>query len=85
MESSRGRWNHNIHYHRLILDAVPTDARSALDVGCGNGLLSKELRNTVPEVTGIDLDEDVLDETRQLSDKITWVHGDAMSYKFGRG
>lgn len=84
MESSTTRWNHNIHYHRLILDAVPTDARSALDVGCGNGLLSTELRNSVPEVTGIDLDEGVLDETRQLSDKITWVHGDAMSYEFDR-
>ncbi|MGC0363741.1 2-polyprenyl-3-methyl-5-hydroxy-6-metoxy-1,4-benzoquinol methylase [Rhodococcus sp. 27YEA15] len=82
MESSAGRWNHNTHYHRLILDAVPTGARSALDVGCGNGLLSMELSNSVPEVTGIDLDEGVLDDARHLSNKITWIQGDAMSYEF---
>ncbi len=40
MDNAAGRWNHNIHYYRLILDAVPTGARSALDVGCGNGLLA---------------------------------------------
>lgn len=51
-----GRWNHNIHYHRLILDAVPAGASSALDVGCGNGLLSTELHSRVSKVAGIDLD-----------------------------
>jgi hypothetical protein len=29
------RWNHNIHYHRLVLAAVPPGSRTALDVGCG--------------------------------------------------
>ncbi|CAM5436502.1 hypothetical protein [Streptomyces canus] len=29
-------WNHNVHYHRLVLDAVPDDCREALDVGCGD-------------------------------------------------
>lgn len=82
MEGSAGRWNHNIHYHRLILDAVPAGARSALDVGCGNGLLSVELLNSVPEVTGIDLDEGVLEDARRLSNEITWLQGDAMSYEF---
>lgn len=84
MEVSPQRWNHNIHYHRLILDAVPAGARCALDVGCGNGLLSVELRRSVPEVTGIDLDEAVLDEARQHSDEVTWVRGDAMTHKFDR-
>lgn len=84
MENLAGPWNHNIHYHRLILDAVPAGAHSALDVGCGNGLLSTELHSRVPEVTGIDLDEGVLDDARQLSDKITWAHGDVLSYAFDR-
>lgn len=82
--SSARRWNHNIHYHRLILDAVPAGSRTALDVGCGNGLLSVELRKAVPEVTGIDLDQTVLEDARQHSDEITWVRGDAMTYDFGK-
>lgn len=84
MENLNRRWNHNIHYHRLILDAVPAGARSALDVGCGNGLLAMELRNAVPDVMGIDVDGDVLDDARKRSKAITWVQGDAMSYEFDR-
>lgn len=84
MVSSVRRWNHNIHYHRLILDAVPAGSRTALDVGCGNGLLSVELREAVPEVTGIDLDQTVLEDARQHSGEITWVRGDAMTYDFGK-
>lgn len=84
MATSAGRWNHNIHYHRLILEAVPPWARSALDVGCGNGLLSLDLLNSVPDVTGIDLDEQVLDEARGVSDQITWLQGDVMTFDFDR-
>ncbi|MDQ6782291.1 MAG: methionine biosynthesis protein MetW [Actinomycetota bacterium] len=44
MISESERWNHNIHYHRLILDSVPAGARDALDVGCGEGMLARRLR-----------------------------------------
>ncbi|WP_326643526.1 methyltransferase domain-containing protein [Nonomuraea fuscirosea] len=54
------RWNHNIHYHPRILRAVPDGAKSALDVGCGEGTLARELRRVVPHVTGIDPDAAVL-------------------------
>ena len=77
------RWNHNIHYHRLILDAVPRGARSALDVGCGDGLLAAELAGVVPEVTGIDADAAVLDAARLESAEVSWVRGDVMTYEFG--
>lgn len=84
MEASSRRWNHNVHYHRLILDAVPASARSGLDVGCGNGLLSLDMRRVMPEVTGIDVDSAVLDEARQQSAEVMWALGDAMTYEFGR-
>ena len=50
-------WNHNSHYHRVVLAAVPDRCDSALDVGCGTGRLARELRRVVPCVTGIDRDE----------------------------
>lgn len=80
----RSPWNHNIHYHRLVLDAVPEHARSALDVGTGNGLLAADLRQKVPEVVGIDRDEAVLGAARQGRDDIDWILGDVMSYSFAR-
>ena len=49
-------WNHNTHYHRLALRHAP-EAGTALDVGCGEGLLVRRLREAgVQQVTGVDLD-----------------------------
>ena len=53
-------WNHNIHFHPVVLDAVPVGARRALDVGCGTGGLARELAERVPEVVGLDPDEPTL-------------------------
>ena len=50
------RWNHNIHYHRLILEAVPPGCQRVLDVGCGEGMLARRLARSVPQVVGIDRD-----------------------------
>lgn len=74
------RWNHNIHYHRHILDVVPDGARIALDVGTGDGLLAMELRELVPQVTGIDPDAQVLESARRQQSDVTWVEGDVMTY-----
>lgn len=84
MSDDARRWNHNIHYHRLVLEAVPAQARSALDVGTGNGLLAADLRARLPEVTGIDVDEGVLTEAREEADGVAWICGDVMDYPFGR-
>ena len=54
------RWNHNTHYNRLVLRSAPTDARTALDVGCGEGDLLAALVPVIPDVTGIDADATVL-------------------------
>ncbi|MFF7756766.1 class I SAM-dependent methyltransferase [Streptomyces griseorubiginosus] len=47
-------WNHNVHYHRAVLDAVPHDCRAALDVGCGDGLLARKPAGKATCVTGVD-------------------------------
>lgn len=76
------RWNHNIHYHRLILDAVPAATRTALDVGTGNGLLAAELHQNIPDVTAIDADADVLDSARGEDSEVEWILGDVLTYPF---
>lgn len=78
------RWNHNIHYHRIVLDALPVGARSALDVGAGNGLLSADLSRRVPDVVAIDVDAEVLDAARGEADGVEWIVGDVMTQPLDR-
>ncbi|WSX58418.1 class I SAM-dependent methyltransferase [Streptomyces sp. NBC_00986] len=47
-------WNHNVHYHPVVVDAVPDSCRAALDVGCGDGLLARKLASRAGFVTGVD-------------------------------
>ena len=77
-----GRWNHNIHYHRVVLDAVPAGARTALDVGTGNGLLARDLADAVPSVTAVDDDADVLLSAQRESSAVEWLQGDVMTHPF---
>jgi 2-polyprenyl-3-methyl-5-hydroxy-6-metoxy-1,4-benzoquinol methylase len=82
--TSRQRWNHNIHYHPSILDALPTDCRTALDVGCSEGILAGELGKVVDRVTGIDLDGPSIEVARREaeSDNVEYLIGDFLSYDF---
>ncbi|UZN03632.1 class I SAM-dependent methyltransferase [Cellulomonas sp. S1-8] len=76
------RWNHNLHYHPLVLAAVPSHARTALDVGTGDGLLAADLRRRVPHVVGIDVDADVLTRAQENDPHVAWVRGDVMAAPF---
>lgn len=76
------RWNHNLHYHPLVLAAVPPHARTALDVGTGDGLLAADLHRRVPHVVGLDLDADVLGRARAAVPTVAWVRGDVRAAPF---
>ncbi|ONI74915.1 SAM-dependent methyltransferase [Actinosynnema sp. ALI-1.44] len=78
----RERWNHNIHYHPVVLSAVPASARTALDVGCGEGMLARALRARVPAVTGIDLDRPSVELARQSGDDISYLVADVLEHEF---
>jgi SAM-dependent methyltransferase len=84
-QEAGARWNHNIQYHSLILRALPADARTALDVGTGDGLLAHELRRLVPRVTGLDIDAAVLERARAEDDRVDWVQGDLQTVPFAPG
>ncbi|MBB1246605.1 class I SAM-dependent methyltransferase [Streptomyces durbertensis] len=49
-----GYWNHNAHYHPLVLAAVPDGCCSALEVGCGDGMLARMLSRVAGSVTAVD-------------------------------
>lgn len=66
-------------YESVVFDAVPAGCARALDVGCGNGELTRELRRRgVPEVVGLDRDEACVRRCREhpQAGDIRYVAGD---------
>ncbi len=84
---STSRWNHNTLYHPVVLASVPELCGRALDVGCGEGTLTRELRQVVPEVVGIDADESSIAAARAdpAAGDVDYVLGDVLSYPLGSG
>ncbi|HWE92054.1 MAG TPA: class I SAM-dependent methyltransferase [Pseudonocardiaceae bacterium] len=59
-------FNHNDHYHPLLLRQVPAGARTALDVGCGTGRFARRLAAAGLAVTGVDASPEVINVARVL-------------------
>jgi len=81
----KSRWNHNIQYHDVVLRSAPPTCSDALDVGCGEGLLARQLATRCQRVTAIDLDSQTLLRTRAsqpADERITFLEGDVMTYPF---
>ncbi|MCT9930865.1 class I SAM-dependent methyltransferase [Planotetraspora sp. A-T 1434] len=77
-------WNHNVHYHRVVLDAVPYGCDTALDVGCGDGLLAAKLASRVGHVTGIDRSAEMIRLAERRAEDATFVEGDFLTWDPGR-
>jgi ubiquinone/menaquinone biosynthesis C-methylase UbiE len=76
-------WNHNVHYQRVILDAVPAGCGPAIDVGCGDGLLACRLAARCAAVTGIDQDEKMVAVARERGravPAVSFVQADFLAY-----
>jgi len=82
--SERRSWNRNIHYHDVVLAAVPPACARALDVGCGDGLLASELAARCGEVVAIDVNRPALARASAKYGRphLTFVEGDVMSHAF---
>lgn len=83
----RRPWNRNIHYHDLVLSAVPAGCRRALDVGCGQGRLASELARRCGAVTAIDVDAPTLARAKgaHARQHLSFVEGDVMTHPFEAG
>ncbi|MFC4496953.1 class I SAM-dependent methyltransferase [Streptomyces ovatisporus] len=60
-------FDHNDHYHRLLLRQVPGGSGAALDVGCGTGRLARRLARLGLDVDAVDTSEEVIAHARALS------------------
>ena len=69
-----GGWNHNTHYHELLLKAVPRPCPRALDAGCGLGEFARRLSRVANEVDAIDSEPAVIARARQLSPESSNLH-----------
>ena len=64
-------WNHNVAYHRELVDAAARRAGSVLDVGCGDGLLLERMSEVADRVVGIDADRAAVVRARaRLDDRL---------------
>lgn len=75
----------NIHYHRVVLDALPHATANALDVGCGDGLLSFDLADRGATVIGIDPDAASIDRATadaRASTLTQFICGDVFTHPF---
>lgn len=74
------RRNHTLDYFRDVLPLVPASARTALDVGCGEGFAARALAARGLAVTAIDPDAPSLALAReQDSTGITFLEADVMT------
>ncbi|MGK5447144.1 class I SAM-dependent methyltransferase [Streptomyces radiopugnans] len=60
-------FDHNDHYHRLLLRQVPPGCRTALDVGCGTGRFARLLARRGIDTDGIDASAEVIEAARAAS------------------
>ena len=81
LEPERERWNHNNHYHDLLLRHLDTSCRRVLDVGCGHGFFAAELARVADRVDAVDLDPAVIAEAAPLHScpRIEFMQGDFLS------
>ena len=57
-------WNHNVAFHRRIVRDTALRGGSALDVGCGDGLLLARLATVCRRVVGLEPDEQAVARAR---------------------
>jgi SAM-dependent methyltransferase len=76
-------WNHNSHYHELLLELVPSQCEHALDVGCGLGTLARRLSPLAGQVDALEKDPAAIRGARERSAhalNIRFIEADFMTW-----
>lgn len=68
--------------HPWVLARVPVPCEHALDVGCGDGVLTPRLAERTVHATGIDISSAMIELARAKNDRdnIDYIVGDVLSY-----
>jgi SAM-dependent methyltransferase len=73
-------------FHReRFLDLVPPPGRLTLDVGCGEGRLSRDLKEQGHDVIGVDASETVIEAAREIDLESDYIIADAAALPFPDG
>jgi SAM-dependent methyltransferase len=81
-------WNHNNHYHSVLLRAMPNPCEMALDIGCGDGEFVRKVASRARMVVGMERSPEMLRRARALSDKVTnlkFMEADFIHYPLDAG
>ncbi|MCX4096404.1 class I SAM-dependent methyltransferase [Nocardia sp. alder85J] len=72
------QWDHNAHYHGVLLRAVPARFERALDIGCGSGVFARKLSDRADLVDAIDRSPVMIEHARAESSSVRWILGDVL-------
>lgn len=79
-------WDHNAHYHRLLLRHVPPGTGRVLDVGCGAGALAARLASRADHVDALDRSPAMVAAARQVvPGNVTCLLADVLEHPFPPG
>ncbi len=85
---TESRWNHNVQYYDVLLRALPEDCRRVLEVGPGDGLLTRALAERGLRVVAVDVDVQSVATTKGEVEGLAGVEvveGDVMDPSLGLG
>jgi SAM-dependent methyltransferase len=75
-------WNHNSHFHPLLLSKLPKSMPRLLDLGCGTGSFARLVAPRCGQVVGIDLSPRMIEQARNRSrdySNIRWETADFLT------
>jgi ubiquinone/menaquinone biosynthesis C-methylase UbiE len=78
-------WDHNTHYHALLLRQLPERLNDALEIGCGTGAFARSLAERSERVLAVDLSPRMVDVARSRSKRhpnVEYLPVDADSWEF---
>ncbi|MFF2509605.1 class I SAM-dependent methyltransferase [Streptomyces sp. NPDC058086] len=78
-------FDHNDHYHRLLLRKLPKHGRTALDVGCGTGGFARRLATRGYEVDAVDPSAEVIAAARRIGGGPRFRRTDVVSAGLPKG